>query len=182
MNTSILNKIYIHPTASTTKPTKPALGANISSWSGSQAFGSTENATADDITLADDTLEITRARSEEKIQAPRGLAPDDIITLFDRVEEIEFKCADVGEDLLALDSNLAVASNAYQPTMTTTYRAVVIEIQGIGYFYLPRCVVTVMSLGMGYGEGGMAMATVTIKPTKTATYKGGWLYEAYQAA
>ena len=181
MNTSILHKIYIHPTAATTKPTPAALGANVTAWSGAQAFGSTENASADDITLADDTLTITRSRSEERIQAPRGLAPDDIITLSDRVEEIEFKCADVGEDLLTLDSNLSASGNAYQPTMTTTYRAVTIEIQGIGYFYLPRCLVTVAGVGAGYGEGGMAMSTVTIKPTKTATYKGGWVYCAYQA-
>lgn len=139
METSLINVVAVHPTAETSAPVVPAADAVVASWSGWTTFGSVD-LYAHDVNL--ESLKIPGTEYEGfKVQAPRSLAPKDLILLKNGIGEGEFVASEVSEEVLTIASNKSITANVATQAATLTFRTVVIETKGVKYEYYPKCAV-----------------------------------------
>lgn len=186
-DTSLINVVAMHATASTAHPTIPNRGTNMTQaeWN-SAGFVTIGKKTGigNDVDLGENTFEVPLLLAEhEEIRAPRGGAPEDHILLSQRAEPFEIECYGSPEALWALDSNASITSNVFTYTPTTTKRTVAVEVGGGLYLvYYPQCVVKVLGDVGGFGAGGVALATLRIMPEATSALPAGFDKEWYQSA
>lgn len=183
--TSLINAIAIHATASTNAPTLPSKGTNITqaTWnSAGFVVGGKVDSIGNDFDLDDPTTNFLNFVKEfEVIRAPRGNAPEDHILLSQRSDPFEVVVYGADETLYALDSNASITSNKFTTSDTTTKRTVVVEVGGGLYIvYFPQCVVTLLGDEGGFASGGVVKATMEIMPERTSTYDAGFYKEWYQ--
>lgn len=183
---SLINVFAVHATASTSPPTFPALGANVTqaAWA---AAGFTTIGKVDDIgndgDLDEDTVEPEWIKDWVEIRAPRGNAPNSIIMISHRLEPFEVQCygpnslkATIGD----LDSNATTTSNIWTPTTTTTNRTVCLEISGIAMIVVPIAVVDVSPGSVGFaGDGGVIRPKISVTPLRHSTYTTGGYIRYY---
>lgn len=186
-DTSLINAIAFHATASTAHPTIPNRGTNIThaEWnSAGFVVGGRKDITGNDMDLGESTFEVPLITAEhEIIRAPRGDAPDDHILLSQRADPFEVEFYGSPETLWALDSNADITSNVFKFTDTSTKRTVAVEVGGGLYLvYYPQCTVKILGDVGGFGAGGVALATLRIMPEKTSALPGGFDKTWYQAA
>lgn len=183
--TSLINRIAIHATASSALPTLAAKGANIakSAWTTAtfSTLGSVQRG-GDDADIMGDAIEATRERIVEEIMQTRGLQREDLILLQNRITEFVIPCEDVSEDIFTLASDITVASHEATHAAALTFRTVAIEINGLCIDYYPKCAVFIDGQAAGYGEGGKAVVNLICMPVATTSYPAGWSREWYQAA
>lgn len=118
-------------------------------------------------------------REIAEIGAPFSQGIDDMVLLSQRLVEAEFKLYDVSEALLALGSDITVASNIAKLAAAFTYRTVAIEIYNTAMIYIPKAVVKFDSIEMGLGADGVARANMTIQPLDVTAAPGGVSIEWY---
>lgn len=177
--TSFVNRIAFHATPETTAPTAPAKGSNIASLSGWTVIGSIQ--AGHDADLDADGVEITFFDEKGEVMPPRSLTREEVLNFRNGVDTITFTAYDGSEALLALGSSLTPTTNITEAVQATTYRTMVVEVNGLWFDYFPRCEVTVTSVPAGY-TGEPAKTVFTVRPTATSTIKGGWQRHHYQAA
>ena len=179
METSLINQIWMHATASTSAPTVPAKYANVSAWSGAKSFGSKQNGA--DFNLAAGTVDVAGIQEDFGVRPARGKAFAGVIQLFRAIEMIEFDVLDASEALFTLDSQFSIASNIGTHDEEVTNRSLLIEVTGLYYDYYPSCKVTVAPPQAGYAEE-LGVCRVTCKPIATTSFVAGYKRYWYQAA
>ncbi len=184
-DTSLVNVVAFHATASTSHPTIPAKGTNITqaNWNAAGfVTGGRKDITGNDMDLGEDTFELPLIDPQhEIIRAPRGDAPDDHVLLSQGAQPFEVPFYGSSETLWALDSNADITSNVFSFTDTSTKRTVAVEVGGGLYLvYYPQCTVKILGDVGGFATGGVALATLRIMPEKTAALSAGFDKEWYQ--
>jgi hypothetical protein len=178
--------VAFHATASTTPPTFPSLGTNVTqaAWA---AAGFVTGGKVDDVgnifDLDEDTVEPSWLKEWVTIRPPRGNAPSSMILMSHRVEPFTVKLygpnsvdADVGN----LDSNATTTANVWTPTSTTTNRTCCIEVEKILMFVFPICIVDVDMGHVGFaGDDSVIRPEITVTPLRHSTYTTGGYIRFY---
>jgi hypothetical protein len=180
--TSFINKIAIHATANTAVPTLAAKGANIATWTGFSEIGSAQR--GDDGDLDEDSVAIGFLAENGEVRPPRSLTREDLLLFANGVDSFTFVVYDGSEALLALDSDIAQASNVSEKSGTRAKRTVIIEVNGLWIDYFPNCVVQVSQIAGSFvgDKKAVSKTTFTVYPCATTNQKGGWERHHYQAA
>lgn len=180
--TSLVNRVAIHATASTSLPTLPAAGSNIakSAWTtaGFETLGSRDHG-SDNYDLDENAFTMTREDVWHETRAPFSDGVDEAILVSRRYTDIEITLYDIDTSLLQLGSDITVTSDAHTLTSTVTNRTVAVEINGIGIHEFPNCLVTFSNIEMGKGDNQVARATMMIKPLNASGYPAGHKYTSY---
>lgn len=180
--TSLVNRLAIHPTASTSLPTLPAAGSSIAkaSWTsaGFETIGSREYG-SDNYDLDENAFNWNVEELWHETRAPFSDGIDEIILLNRKLVDIEVALYDIDTSLLQLSSDISVTSEVHTWTSTVTKRTVAIEVVGIGIFEFPNALVRFTNVEMGKGDNQVARATMMIKPINASGYPGGWKYTSY---
>ena len=180
MATNVIWKIGIHPTGGTAKPTIPALGSHVT-MTGFTTIGSV--ARGDDCDLDEESVEIPFMREYSLVKPPVALGAADHVLKSAGATDFSFTAYDISKSLLALDSNMATATNTTTFTTTTSKRTVMIEINGVQSYYFPQCIVQVDSVAAGIsGDDAAAKTQVTIKPEGTSSIPGGVAIDNFVSA
>jgi len=180
---SVVRCVAIHATGGTAMPSLAAQGANIN-WTGAGfTFIGTLADTEANISLKEDSITRGFDRIYAPVQSPTGGAPDDHIVSRVSALPFEFTAWTARDDLLALDSNLTMATNVTDSTYTTTKRTVAVEINGQGTMYYPQCIVAITQAeGAVAGDDAANVYTVSIMPTATTLQPMGCEFHEYQPA
>jgi hypothetical protein len=180
--TSIISRIAIHGTAESTLPTLPSAGTNITAaaW-GTAGFSSvgSRNFRSDDFDFSEESWNLEVEYREHKTKAPLSFGVDDIILLGGTPVDFELSFYDIDVTLLALMSNITVASNVASHSTTYTPRTLAFEVHKQGIFVFPKAVIRMANYEMGMVEDQVAIAKATVTPLSTSTYAMGWYYEEY---
>lgn len=180
--TSIVSRIAIHATAESALPTLPSAGTNITAaaWgtAGYSTIGS-RSFRSDDFDVSEDSWNFGTEAREHRTKAPLSFGVDDIILLGRETADFEFKVYDMDVTLLALGSDITVASNVASHATSYTARSLGFEIHGQGIFVMPKSMIRFTDFEMGMVEDQVAIATVTVTPLSTSSYAMGWYYEEY---
>lgn len=177
MATNFINRIAFNLTPETACPVLPAQGSNIADLSGWVVFGA--KAAGADADLAGEDVEFSFMEEYGEIRPARSLTRDEIVNFANGVDEISFTAYDGSEDCLSVASSLTTAAHITQATTTTTYRTMLIEVNGLWVDYFPKCDVRVTTATGGY-VGDPAVLEFTVRPCGTSTIPGGWTRNYYQ--
>lgn len=145
--TGVLNRVFI-AAESTTAITEVSAGSNIdhtaitSTWT---TIGSVDE--SDDLSLGSGALDMTRLEEISKFKAPRQQAYDANVVLGNGYDTFTCPVYGYNATVLALDGMNSTSSAISKPGTTKTYKAVIAEIDGKGYFYFPKCLISVKPKG-----------------------------------
>lgn len=180
--TSLVNRVAIHATASTSLPTAPSAGSSIakSAWTsaGFETVGSRDHG-SDNYDLDESAFNWNVEEVWHETKAPFSDGVDEVILLSRKVVDIEVQLYDIEDSLLQLASDISVSTNTHTWTSTVTNRTVAIEIVGIGIWEFPNALVRFTNVEMGKGDNQVARATMMIKPINASGYPGGFKYISY---
>lgn len=184
-NTSIVNRIAIHATASTALPTLPAAtGSNVSQsdWStaGFETISSRE-LKSDNYDIDEETFSFSVEERFHETRAPLSHGSDEVLLLGNKLNPIEVTLYDIDGALLTLASDMSFSTSRATWANSYTARTVAIEINGLGIFEFPSAIVTFTNIEMGPVENQVARCLMMIKPQNVSgsDYPGGWRYEEY---
>jgi len=184
-DTSLINRIAIHPTAESALPTIPAKRVNITKAAWTTATFKTLGSVArhgDDGDITDESIEMTTERIVQEIMTTRGMQREDLILLQNRITEFTVVCESPNEAIFGLASDIAITSHEATFDDALAFRAVAIEVNGLWIDYFPKCAVFIDSPSAGYGEDGKALVNLVIMPVATTSYPAGFSREWYQAS
>lgn len=181
--TSLINRIAIHATASSALPTLPAKRVNITKAAWTTATWKTIGSVArlaDDGDITDEGIEMTTERVTQEIMTTRGLQREDLILLQNRITEFTIVCESPSEAIFTLASDISITSHEATFASALTFRAVAIEVNGLWIDYFPSCAVFIDSPSMGYGEDGKSLVNIVVMPIATTSYPAGFSRKWYQ--
>lgn len=175
-----IHRVCVHQTAGTAHPAIGGVGTNIAqaTWSGDgfDTIGS-KQLDSDDHDFDSEAIDLVLASISTPIRAPRDLAPQGYRYEGGTLEDFEFSCFGFPEALVALSSNMTIASNAARPATSRTKRTLVIEINGHGLLYMPQAYMDVQGIPMGYIGEDVMKATFRVQLETDDTLVGGFDYE-----
>lgn len=182
-NTSIINRIAIHATASTALPTLPAsTGSNVSKadWTtaGFETIGSRE-LRSDNYDIDEDSFAFSVEERFHETRAPLSHGIDEKVMLGNRLNDIEIPLYDIDGALLTLASDMDFSTSRATWATSYTNRTVAIEVNNLGIFEFPNAVIRFTNIEMGMAENQVARCTMVITPVNASGYPGGWRYEEY---
>jgi hypothetical protein len=167
MATTIIKRIFIHPTAETAIAAAPAKGEFLDlatmQAAGWFALGSIQE--GEDGDIDSEAVKIKPLAEGVAIKAPGAQAMQDYIGRSGGIETVEFTAYDVDEGVYALASNVAEdtpGSGIYDHTKEQTYRALLVETEtGLYIDWYPRVMLAITSEDAGFGPGDDAVGKFT---------------------
>ena len=168
-----------------TKPTAPNTGTSID-WtataSGEAAEGWTlamDNTTATVARFSADDFSFNDAEGNEiVVKAPTATQKDAIIQDQPQLlDNITFTSYEAGAKIMDWATDWSSSSQVYTPGVHSTRRAIVIEVEGFGFHYMPSCEVHVGT--HGGGSQGLAQSPVTIRVFRGSSVTTGYDWNQY---
>ncbi len=178
MASNFIYRVLVAAAAEAAAPTAPSAGSNIASITGWTAIGSTDR--GDDANLDADSVDISCYDEVGIVMPPVAIVATDIVAMQNGVESFELACYDSSEALLTLASDMTFATNVGQKTLSTVYRSVVIEVNGLYYDYFPRVLLSVTTLPAGIAGDGQSKTKMIARVTAGATITTGHKRVIYQ--
>jgi len=182
-------RISIHATAEAVPPEFPVAGANFDhealQSAGWFCIGARDR--GDDADLDSASIGVVPIREGVNIRAAGALTNQDYIQRHNGISEITFTCYDATGEVFALDSSVLEDTENNGLMMRTaqrTYRAMLVEIDGIRADYYPRVALYVTNEPGGFGPGDDAVCKYEFTGIVTATddIRSGQLKIHYQPA
>lgn len=179
MASNFIRRILIADAAETARPTAPARGSNISNVSGWFALGS--RARGDDGDLDADRIELAMLDEYGHILPPVAMTKSDSVPMQNGLDSFEFVAYDVAKEVIELASDMVFTGQVGEKTLDSVKRSIVIEVNGLCYWYMPNVELKMTSLGAGIFNDGQAKTTFYADVCAGVDVPGGYQVVEYEA-
>ena len=175
MDTSVLNRICVHPTAGTALPADVGAGSNIARATWSSAGWVTIRSIlhdSDDADLVDGTLSMEPLGEIIGLKSPLSQGMEEYIMIGNAIQAVSFGVYGASDTVMDLSSVMSTTSQETKYLNAMTNRAVAVEWNGVFVDYYPN-VVAVWTPNLG------SIREVTISGFRClvqryASYEGGF--------
>jgi len=179
MASNFIRRVLIATAAETTRPTAPTQGSNIANVSGWYVLGST--ARGDDGDLDADRIELAMLDEYGHILPPVAMTKQDSVPMQNGLDSFEFVAYDIAKGVIELASDMDYTGQLGQKTLDSVKRSIVVEVNGLCYWYMPNVELKLTSLGAGISSDGQGKTSFYADVCAGATIPGGVLVVNYEA-
>lgn len=127
--------------------------------------------------FSEDDVEITSLDDKIHVDAPEDQARERSFVFKNGIDSIAFGSYEIGARPYSHSSTMDQTGQVFTETKSITYKSMIIEYSGVGFLYLPKCLVQI-----GPPKGGVkkiAICTFSVTVYRTNAIPGGFEWNEF---